>query len=103
MAVDNALASQAFTPLAGMEPDEGTARLITVVVLLLQAVLAVASTRLVGLINTAAVGLEVALVVVMAIALTVAVLVTGDGATGNLTRPHQARRSEDVAGPKAAR
>ncbi|MEY2248583.1 APC family permease [Streptomyces sp. BF23-18] len=84
VAVDNALASQAFMPLAGIEPDEGTARLITVVVLLLQALLAVASTRLVSLINTAAVGIELALVVVVAIALTIAVAVTGDGAAGNL-------------------
>ena len=39
VAVDNALASQAFMPLFGMDPDEGTARLITLVVLLVQAVL----------------------------------------------------------------
>uniref|UniRef100_A0AAU3HVG6 Amino acid permease n=1 Tax=Streptomyces sp. NBC_01393 TaxID=2903851 RepID=A0AAU3HVG6_9ACTN len=84
VAVDNALASQAFMPLAGIEPDEGTARLITVVVLLIQALLAVASTRIVSLINTAAVGIELALVVVVAIALTIAVAVTGDGAAGNL-------------------
>ncbi|MGW7174286.1 APC family permease [Streptomyces xanthophaeus] len=85
VAVDNALASQAFMPLAGMAPDEGTARLITLVVLLIQTVLAVASTRLVSLINTVAVGLELALVVVVAIALVIAVAVTGDGAVGNLT------------------
>ncbi|MET9903156.1 amino acid permease [Streptomyces sp. NPDC006446] len=84
VAVDNALASQAFMPLAGIEPDEGTARLITVVVLLVQALLAVASTRLVSLINTGAVGIELALVVVVAIALTIAVVVTGDGAADNL-------------------
>ncbi|WP_406371438.1 amino acid permease [Streptomyces sp. NBC_00647] len=84
VAVDNALASQAFMPLAGIEPDEGTARLITVVVLLLQALLAVASTRIVSVINTAAVGIELALVVVVAIALTIAVVVTGDGAADNL-------------------
>ncbi|MER5468193.1 amino acid permease [Streptomyces sp. NPDC002685] len=84
VAVDNALASQAFMPLAGMEPDEGTARVITVVVLLIQALLAVASTRLVSLINTGAVGIELALVVVVAIALTIAVAVTGDGSAGNL-------------------
>ena len=40
VAVDNALASQAFMPLFGMEPDEDTARVITLVVLLVQAVLA---------------------------------------------------------------
>ena len=46
--VDNALASQAFMPLFGMEPDENTARMITLVVLLVQAVLAIASTRIVA-------------------------------------------------------
>uniref|UniRef100_A0AAU2K3W1 Amino acid permease n=1 Tax=Streptomyces sp. NBC_00049 TaxID=2903617 RepID=A0AAU2K3W1_9ACTN len=85
VAVDNALASQAFMPLAGMEPDEDTARLITLVVLLVQTVLAVASTRLVSLINTVAVGLELALVVVVAVALVIAVAVTGNGSAGNLT------------------
>ncbi|MFF9051886.1 APC family permease [Streptomyces erythrochromogenes] len=63
VAIDNALASQAFMPLAGIAEDEGTARVITLVVLFLQAVLAIASTRLVGWINSAAVGLEVVLVV----------------------------------------
>jgi amino acid transporter len=36
VAADNALASQAFMPLFGMNADEGTARLITVAVLLLR-------------------------------------------------------------------
>ena len=35
-------------PLVGLEPDENTARLITLVVLLIQAVLVIASTRIVG-------------------------------------------------------
>src|SRR3954468_24871198 len=69
VAVDNALASQAFIPLIGIEPDEGTARLITLVVLLIQVVLAVGSTRIVSMINASAVGLELTLVVVVAIAL----------------------------------
>ncbi|MCX4586356.1 APC family permease [Streptomyces sp. NBC_01481] len=85
VAVDNALASQAFMPLVGIEPDEGTARVITIVVLLIQALLAIASTRIVSLINSVAVGLELALVVVVAVALVIAVAVTGDGAAGNLT------------------
>ncbi|MFF3254887.1 amino acid permease [Actinacidiphila glaucinigra] len=85
VAIDDALASQAFMPLAGMRPDEDTARVITLVVLLVQAVLAVASTRLVSLINTAAVGLELALVVIMAVALVIAAAVTGNGSVGNLT------------------
>ncbi|MFD7078890.1 APC family permease [Streptomyces sp. NPDC059918] len=84
VAIDNALASQAFMPLVGMDPDEGTARVITLVVLGVQAVIAIASTRLVGWINSAAVGLEVALVIVVSIALVVAVAVTGEGSTGNL-------------------
>ncbi|MFE3582728.1 APC family permease [Streptomyces vinaceus] len=85
VAVDNAPASQAFMPFAGMEPDEDAARVITLVVLLVQTVLSIASTRIVSVINTAAVVIEVALVVVVSIALTVAVLVTGDGAADNLT------------------
>ena len=52
VAVDNALASQAFMPLFGIEPDEGTARVITLVVLLIQVVLVIASTRIVSVINT---------------------------------------------------
>jgi amino acid transporter len=84
VAVDNALASQSFMPLAGIKPNEGTARLITVVVLLIQAVLAVASTRIVSMINGSAVGLELVLVVVVAIALIIAVAIKGSGAVGNL-------------------
>ena len=59
VAVDNALANQAFMPLIDLEPDEGTARLITLAVLLVQAVLAIASTRIVGMLNASAVGVEV--------------------------------------------
>ena len=85
VAVDNALASQAFMPLFGMEPNEDTARLITLVVLVVQAVLAIASTRIVAMINSVAVGLELVIVVVLAVALIVAVLVTGNGSVDNLT------------------
>ena len=49
VAVDNALASQALMPLLGIEPNEATARVITVVLLIIQAVLAIASTRIVAL------------------------------------------------------
>ena len=83
--VDFALVSQALMPLVGLEPDEGTARMITLVVLLVQCVLAVASTRIVSLINTAAVGIELALVVVVAVALIIAVAITGNGSVDNLT------------------
>lgn len=84
VAVDNALASQAFMPLFGIQPDEDTARWITLVVLLIQAMLVVASTRLVALINATAVGVEFTIVVVLAIALTITVLITGSGAAENL-------------------
>jgi amino acid transporter len=83
--VDNALASQAFMPLAGMDPDEDVARIITVVVLLIQAVLAIASTRIVAMINSAAVGVELIIVVVLVIALGIAVAITGEGSVANLT------------------
>src|SRR3954462_13964503 len=39
VAMDNALASQALMPLVGMAEDEGTARVITVAVLVVQALL----------------------------------------------------------------
>src|SRR4051794_33619134 len=83
--VANAMASTALMPLFGMEPDENTARVITLVVLVIQAVLVVLSTRLVGLITSAAVGLELVIVVLLTIGLFVAVAVTGDGAVSNLT------------------
>src|SRR3954454_25087525 len=63
--VDNALASSALMPLFGMEPDEGTARVLTVAILIIQAVLAIASTRIVGMINSAAVGVEMGIVAVL--------------------------------------
>lgn len=85
VAVDFALTSQAFMPLVGLEPDERTARLITLAVLLVQAVLAIASTRIVSLINTAAVGIELTIVVVVAVALIIAVAITGNGSVDNLT------------------
>jgi amino acid transporter len=83
--VANAMASTALMPLFGMEPDENTARVITLVVLVVQAVLVVLSTRLVGLITSAAVGLELIIVVMLTVGLFVAVAVTGDGAVSNLT------------------
>jgi amino acid transporter len=72
-------------PLFGMPPDESTARVFTLVVLVIQAVLVVLSTRLVGLITSAAVGLELVIVVALTVALFIAVAVTGDGAVSNLT------------------
>ena len=95
VAVDNALASQALMPLLGMEPNEATARVITVVLLIIQALLAIASTRIVGMINASAVGLELALVIVLAIALIVAVAITGMGSVDNLTSRGVAENSPD--------
>jgi amino acid transporter len=83
--VNNALASTALMPLFGMPPDEDTARVITVVLVLIEAVLVVASTRLVGLITSVAVGLELVIVVVLTVGLFIAVAVTGHGTVSNLT------------------
>jgi len=83
--VDNALAKTALMPLLGMQEDQSTARVITLVVVLIQAVLVIASTRLVGLITSGAVGLELIIVVVLTVALFIAVAVTGEGSVSNLT------------------
>lgn len=83
--VNNALASQAIMPLLGIPESEVTARVITVVMLAIQAVLAIYSTRIVAMINGAAVGLELALVVVLTVALIAVVAVTGNGSVSNLT------------------
>ncbi|WP_029112655.1 APC family permease [Mycobacterium sp. URHB0044] len=85
VAVDNALASQAFMPLVGMAENETTARLLTVAILVIQAALVIASTRLVGLITSGAVGIELGIVVVLVIALAVVMVFTGSGDLGNLT------------------
>jgi amino acid transporter len=85
VAVDNALASMAFMPLVGLEPNEEVARVITIIVLLIQAVLAIASTRIVGMLNACAVGVELAIVGVLVIALSIAVATTGLGSAANLT------------------
>ena len=85
VAVDNALASQALMPLFGIAPNENTARMITVAVLLIQALLVVFSTSIVGMINASAVVIELGIVVLLAIALVIAVLVTGGGTAENLT------------------
>jgi amino acid transporter len=84
VAVDNGLASQAVMPLVGLEPDETTARLITLFALLVQVVLAVASTRIVGMLNAGAVGVEVAIVGILVVALLIAMAITGRGSVDNL-------------------
>jgi amino acid transporter len=83
-AIDNALATQCLMPLFNIAPDVTTARVITVALLVLQAVIVIMSTRIAGWINSLAVGVELAIVVVLGIALVVAVVVTGHGSTHNL-------------------
>lgn len=85
MAIDSAMSSTCLMPLFNMAPDEHTARLIAAVVMVIQAVLAIVSTKIVALINSAAVAVELTIVVVLVVALLVAVAVTGDGSVGNLT------------------
>ena len=94
VAMDSALASQAFMPLVGMQEDEGTARVITVVVLIAQAALVIASTRLLGMITSGAVAVEIGIVVVLVIALAAAVVFTGSGDTGepDLAGDHRGRQ-----------
>ena len=84
VAVDNALAKTALMPLLGMPDNQMTARVITVVMMVLQAVLVIVD-DLVGLLTSAAVGLELIIVVVLTVALFIAVAVTGQGSAGNLT------------------
>ncbi|QJU52658.1 amino acid permease [Herbiconiux sp. KACC 21604] len=80
----NAMASQAVMPLLGMAADEGVARILTLVILLVQAAFVIASTRLFGLITSAAVAVELGIIAVLVIALLIVIAVTGDGAPANL-------------------
>ncbi|MEY1676735.1 amino acid permease [Gordonia terrae] len=84
VAMDNALASQAFMPLVGMAENEDTARVITLVILVVQAVLVIASTRLLGLFTSAAVAVELAIVAVLVIGLGAVMIFTGSGDLDNL-------------------
>jgi amino acid transporter len=85
VAMDNALASQAFMPLVGIPQSEDTARLLTVAIMVVQAVLIIVSTRLLGMFTSLSVGLELAIVVVLVIALIGVVVFTGSGSFDNLT------------------
>ncbi|MEF2979307.1 APC family permease [Subtercola sp. YIM 133946] len=80
----NAMASQAVMPLLGMDADEGMARMLTLVILVVQAALVIASTRLFGLITSAAVAVELGIIVVLVVALLIVLSVTGGGEPGNL-------------------
>ncbi len=82
--IDNALASQCLMPLFGMEPSETTARVMTVALLIIQFILAVAATRIVGWVNSLSVGVELGILLVIGVALTVAIMVSGNAAPANL-------------------
>jgi amino acid transporter len=82
--IDDALASQCLIPLLNITPSEQTTRVIAVILLVIQAALVIASTRIVGWTNSLSVGVELAIVVVLGIALIAAVVVTGHGSTHNL-------------------
>jgi len=82
--IDDALASQCLIPLFNLTPNEHTTRVITVTLMVIQAAIVIASTRIVGWTNSLSVGVELAIIVVLGGALIIAVLVTGHGSTHNL-------------------
>ncbi|BBX04706.1 amino acid permease [Mycolicibacterium moriokaense] len=84
VAMTNALASQALMPLLGMQPSEHAARLLTVALLLIEAVLVIASTRLLGMVSSAAVGLELVILAVLIIGLIAVMAFSGSGTMDNL-------------------
>ncbi|ARJ03895.1 amino acid permease [Cnuibacter physcomitrellae] len=84
VAMDNALASQALAPLFGLPSDEGTTRLLTLVVLAVQAILVILSTRLLGIVSSGAVAVELTIVAVLVVVLLVVAAVTGTGRPENL-------------------
>lgn len=84
VALDNALASQAIMPLLGIPENEDIARGVTLAVLVAQAAMVIASTRLLGLLTSSAVGIELAIVVILVIALFILVAFTGSGDLANL-------------------
>ncbi|WP_319434822.1 APC family permease [Mycobacterium sp. RTGN5] len=83
-AMDNGLASQALMPLFGMAPDEDVARWITLALLLAQAILVIASTRLLGMVTSGAVGLELVILAVLVVGLGVFMVFSGTGTVDNL-------------------
>jgi amino acid transporter len=85
VAMDNALASQALIPLLGVSGSESTARLFTVAILVLQAVLVIASTKLLGMFTSSAVAVELAIVALLVIGLAVVMITSGSGHLDNLT------------------
>ncbi|MCU1482728.1 MAG: Amino acid transporter [Subtercola sp.] len=81
----NAMASQALMPLLDMAPDEGVARILTLIILVVEAVLVIASTRLLGLITSGAVAVELGIVALLVVGLIVVIVVNGSGNLANLT------------------
>ncbi|GAT08382.1 amino acid transporter [Mycolicibacterium novocastrense] len=84
VAMDNALASQALMPLLGIAPDEDVARLITLALLAMQTVLVIASTRLLGVVTSTAVALELTIVVVLVIVLGAVMVHSGSATVDNV-------------------
>mgnify|MGYP001806509103 CR=1 FL=1 len=85
VAMNNGLASQALMPLFGMAPDEDVARLITLALMLTEAVLVVASTRLLGMVTSTTVGLELVILVLLIVGLGAVMVFSGSGTVANLT------------------
>jgi amino acid transporter len=81
VAIDNALATQCLMPLFNLGSDETTGRVITIVLLVVQAALAIAATRIVGWVNSLSVGVEIGILFVLGTALAVAVVLAGSGST----------------------
>jgi amino acid transporter len=85
VAMDNALASQALMPLLGIPESESTARVITLAILVVQAVLVIASTKLLGMCTSSAVAVELGIVVVLVIGLALVMIGSRSGHLENLT------------------
>ncbi|APE16763.1 amino acid permease [Mycobacterium sp. WY10] len=84
VAMNSALASQALMPLLGMAPDEGAARLITLALMLAEAVLVIASTTLLGKVTSTTVGLELVILAVLILGLGAVMVFSGSGTPDNL-------------------
>jgi amino acid transporter len=95
VAVDNAAANTAIIPLFGIQPSERTGRLITLMLLLIQVAVVLASAHLASMINSSAVAIELGIVAVLSVALIVVVAATGAGSAANLVSRGVAARSPD--------
>jgi amino acid transporter len=84
VAMNNALASQALMPLLGMAPDENVARLITLALMLAEAILVIASTRLLGIVTSTTVSLELVILLVLIVGLGAVMVFSGSGVVDNL-------------------